>query len=113
ALPIYAEAGLVFSAAGWHQGVIGIVAGRLVERYCRPVFVLSEDPETGEAHGSGRSPSIFHLLEAMETMPHLFTRFGGHRQAAGLKMKVSEIADFRIRFAEFAATRLGPDDLCP
>lgn len=106
-------AGLVFSAPGWHQGVIGIVAGRLVERYCRPVFVLSEDPETGEAHGSGRSPSIFHLLEAMETMPDLFTRFGGHRQAAGLKMKAAEIPAFRTRFAAYAASRLTADELCP
>jgi len=108
-----AQAGLVFSAPGWHQGVIGIVAGRLVERYSRPVFVLSEDPETGEAHGSGRSPSIFHLLEAMESMPQLFTRFGGHRQAAGLKMPVANVAEFRERFAAYAATLLGPDDLRP
>lgn len=107
------DAGLVFSAPGWHQGVIGIVAGRLVERYSRPVFVLSEDQETGEAHGSGRGPSIFHLLEAMESMPELFTRFGGHRQAAGLKMKTEHVAEFRKRFAAYAAARLGPDDLRP
>jgi single-stranded-DNA-specific exonuclease len=108
-----AEAGLVFSAAGWHQGVIGIVAGRLAERYCRPVFVLSEDPETGEAHGSGRGTAIFHLLEAMESMPELFTRFGGHRQAAGLKMAAGRIPEFRSRFAAYAASRLGPEDLRP
>lgn len=108
-----ADAGLVFSAAGWHQGVIGIVAGRLVERYSRPVFVLSEDPETGEAHGSGRGPAMFHLLDAMESMPELFSRFGGHRQAAGLKMKVAHVAEFRERFAAYAALRLGPDDLRP
>ena len=108
-----ADAGLVFSAPGWHQGVIGIVAGRLVERYSRPVFVLSEDPETGEAHGSGRGPAIFHLLEAMEAMPELFTRFGGHRQAAGLKMPASRVPEFRERFAAYAAARLGPEDLRP
>jgi single-stranded-DNA-specific exonuclease len=107
------QAGLVFSAPGWHQGVIGIVAGRLVERYCRPVFVISEDAETGQAHGSGRSPAIFHLLEAMETMPDLFLRFGGHRQAAGLKMACDRIAEFRTRFERFAATLLTPEDLCP
>ncbi len=108
-----AEAGLVFSAPGWHQGVIGIVAGRLAERYCRPVFVLSEDPETGEAHGSGRGTAIFHLLEAMESMPELFTRFGGHRQAAGCKMPASRVPEFRARFAAYAAERLGPEDLRP
>jgi single-stranded-DNA-specific exonuclease len=107
------DAGLVFSGAGWHQGVIGIVAGRLVERYSRPVFVLSEDPETGEAHGSGRSPVLFHLLEAMESMPELFTRFGGHRQAAGLKMPASRVTEFRERFAAYAGERLGPGDLRP
>ena len=108
-----ADAGLVFSAPGWHQGVIGIVAGRLAERYCRPVFVLSEDPETGEAHGSGRGTAIFHLLEAMESMPELFTRFGGHRQAAGLKMPAGRIPEFRARFAAYAAERLSPEDLRP
>lgn len=108
-----ADAGLVFSAPGWHQGVIGIVAGRLVERYSRPVFVLSEDAESGEAHGSGRGPATFHLLEAMESMPELFTRFGGHRQAAGLKMPTQRIEEFRKRFAAYAAARLGPEDLCP
>ncbi|MFN0104312.1 MAG: single-stranded-DNA-specific exonuclease RecJ [Bryobacteraceae bacterium] len=108
-----ADAGLVFSAPGWHQGVIGIVAGRLAERYCRPVFVLTEDPETGDAHGSGRGTPIFHLLDAMESMPDLFTRFGGHRQAAGLKMKAVRVAEFRQRFAAYAAARLGPEDLRP
>jgi single-stranded-DNA-specific exonuclease len=108
-----AEAGLVFSSAGWHQGVIGIVAGRLAERYSRPVFVLSEDPETGEAHGSGRGTPIFHLLEAMESMPELFVRFGGHRQAAGLKMKSENVAEFRRRFAAYAASVLTPEDLRP
>jgi single-stranded-DNA-specific exonuclease len=108
-----ADAGLVFSSPGWHLGVIGIVAGRLAERYSRPVFVLSEDPETGEAHGSGRGTPLFHLLEAMESMPSLFTRFGGHRQAAGLKMPASLIPEFRRRFAEYAASRLRPDDLRP
>lgn len=108
-----ADAGLVFSAPGWHQGVIGIVAGRLAERYSRPVFVLSEDPETGDAHGSGRGTPIFHLLEAMESMPELFLRFGGHRQAAGLKMKSTQIPEFRERFAAYAAARLTPEDLRP
>ncbi len=107
------QAGLVFSGAGWHQGVIGIVAGRLAERYSRPVFVLSEDPETGEAHGSGRGPAIFHLLDAMESMAGVFTRFGGHRQAAGCKLKIENIADFRMRFQSFAASKLTPEDLVP
>ena len=109
---------LVFSAAGWHLGVLGIVASRLVERFCRPVFVLSDataDAESGEARlsGSGRSIPAFHLLEALESMPDLFTRFGGHRQAAGLTMDAGQLEIFRRHLAEFAATRLGEDDLRP
>ena len=68
----------------WHRGVVGIVASRLVERFYRPVFVLSE--EDGQAQGSGRSIPAFHLLDALESMPDLFTRFGGHRQAAGVSL---------------------------
>ena len=83
---------LVFSGPGWHRGVIGIVASRIVERYHRPVFILSEDGETGLAQGSGRSIPAFHLLEALETMPELFTKFGGHRQAAGVTAPIERVA---------------------
>ncbi len=107
------QAGLVFAAPEWHAGVVGIVAGRLVERYARPVFVLSEDPETGEAKGSGRSPANFHLLEALESMPDLFLKFGGHRQAAGLTMKSQRIPEFRERFAAYAAAALSDGDRVP
>ena len=104
---------LVFSGAGWHRGVIGIVASRIVERYHRPVFVMSEDEETGLAQGSGRSITAFHLLEALETMPELFTKFGGHRQAAGVTAQIGQVAEFRQRLNAYAATVLTPDDLCP
>jgi single-stranded-DNA-specific exonuclease len=109
---------LVFSGSGWHLGVLGIVASRLVERFCRPVFVLSDaaGAETSEApclSGSGRSIPAFHLLEALESMPDLFTRFGGHRQAAGLSLPCDQLDEFRRRFSGFAARMLTPDDLCP
>jgi single-stranded-DNA-specific exonuclease len=104
---------LVFSGAGWHRGVIGIVASRIVERYHRPVFVMSEDEETGLAQGSGRSIAAFHLLDALETMPELFTKFGGHRQAAGVTAPIGQVAEFRERLNAYAATVLTPDDLCP
>ena len=81
-----AQRALVFAADNWHRGVLGIVASRLVERFHRPVFVLSRDPEDGRAQGSGRSIRPFHLLEALEAMPELFERFGGHRQAAGVTL---------------------------
>jgi single-stranded-DNA-specific exonuclease len=102
---------LVFSGAGWHRGVVGIVASRIVERFHRPVIVLSE--EDGHAQGSGRSIRPFHLLEALDSMPDLFTRYGGHRQAAGVSLRIERLAEFRERLNSFAASRLSPDDLRP
>jgi single-stranded-DNA-specific exonuclease len=106
-----AECALVFSGPGWHRGVVGIVASRLVERFCRPVFVLSE--ENGETQGSGRSIAPFHLLDALESMPDLFTRFGGHRQAAGVSLPSASVAEFRRRLNAYASERLTADDFRP
>ena len=105
------QAALVFSGQNWHRGVVGIVASRLVERFYRPVFVLSE--ENGEAQGSGRSIAPFHLLEALESMPDLFTRFGGHRQAAGVSMATAQVQEFRRRLNEYAAGCLTAADFQP
>lgn len=105
------DSALVFCGLNWHRGVVGIVASRLVERFCRPVFVLSE--EDGQAQGSGRSISAFHLLDALESMPDLFTRFGGHRQAAGLSMGAEHVSEFRRRFNAYASARLTPQDFVP
>ena len=100
------QAALVFSAREWHRGIIGIVASRLVEQFRRPVIVLSEDPENGVAQGSGRSIPGFHLLEALESMPQLLLRFGGHRQAAGLTLSLDRVEEFRIALGAYAAERL-------
>lgn len=102
---------LVFSKAGWHRGVIGIVASRIVERYHRPVFILGE--EEGKAQGSGRSIRPFHLLNALESMPELFEKFGGHKQAAGVTMPADQVEEFRRRLNLYAANCLTPDDLRP
>ena len=102
---------LVFSGLNWHRGVVGIVASRLVERFCRPVFVLSE--EDGQAQGSGRSIAPFHLLDALESMPDLFTRFGGHRQAAGVSLASESVPEFRRRLNVYGASRLTPADFQP
>ena len=107
------HAALVFSGKNWHRGVIGIVASRVVERYHRPVFVLDEDEETGLAQGSGRSIRAFHLLEALETMPELFTKFGGHRQAAGVTLPLDRVQEFRERLNAHALSVLTPEDLRP
>ncbi len=102
---------LVFSGPGWHRGVVGIVASRLVDRFHRPVVVLSVDPETGLAHGSGRSIPAFHLLEALESMHEIFTQFGGHRQAAGVTLAAEHIPAFRSRLNAHALARLTEEDL--
>jgi single-stranded-DNA-specific exonuclease len=93
--------------------VVGIVASRVVERFHRPSFVLSADPATGLAQGSGRSIRAFHLLEALESMADLFEKFGGHRQAAGVTLTVDRVDEFRQRFNTYAAQRLTPADLAP
>jgi len=102
---------LVFFGEGWHRGVVGIVASRLVERFSRPAIVLGVDGD--EASGSGRSIAGFHLLEALESMPELFSRFGGHRQAAGLTLPATRISEFRDRLNAFAQTKLTAEDLRP
>jgi single-stranded-DNA-specific exonuclease len=102
---------LVFSGAGWHRGVLGIVASRLVERFHRPVFVLGED--NGEAAGSGRSIPGFHLLDALDAARGLFQKYGGHSHAAGLTMPAGNVGAFRERLNEHAQGCLTEEDLAP
>jgi len=97
----------------WHRGVLGIVASRLVERFCRPAIVLSIEPEEGLAYGSARSIPGFHLLRALESMAELFVRFGGHRQAAGFTIEVERLSQFRRRFQDYAAETLTAADCIP
>jgi single-stranded-DNA-specific exonuclease len=104
---------LVYYAENWHRGVLGIVASRLVERLHRPVFVMGRNPEDGLAQGSGRSIPAFHLLEALEAMPDLFVRFGGHQHAAGVTLEAARVDEFRERFNAWAAAHLAPEDLLP
>lgn len=106
-------AALVYYREDWHRGVLGIVASRLVERLHRPVFVLGRNPVDGLVQGSGRSIRAFHLLEALESMPDLFVRFGGHAHAAGVTLEADRVEEFRERLNGYAAARLGPDDLLP
>ncbi len=103
-----ADCALVFAGEGWHRGVVGIVASRVVERFHRPAFVLGI--ENGMAQGSGRSIPAFHLLDALEAMPDLFGKFGGHRQAAGVTLATERVEEFRARLRAYAAERLTPAD---
>ncbi len=102
---------IVIDGDGWHRGVIGITATRIVERYNRPTLVISRDGE--EAHGSGRSIRAFHLLEAVESCGPLFTRFGGHSHACGFALPSANIPELRARMDQFARTKLQPADFDP
>jgi single-stranded-DNA-specific exonuclease len=100
--------GVVIAGEGWHPGVIGIVASRVVERIHRPSVLVSVDGDM--ARGSARSIPGFHLLEAVTACaPHL-QRFGGHRQAAGMDLRTDEIQAFREAFRREARARLSHGD---
>lgn len=102
---------VVVDGEGWHRGVIGIVATRIVERYNRPTLVLAREGE--EAHGSGRSIPAFHLLNALESCKELFSRYGGHAHAAGFALPSANIAALRQRLDAYARTCLTQADFEP
>jgi single-stranded-DNA-specific exonuclease len=110
--PQFADARcIVLDGDGWHRGVIGIAATRVVERTYRPALVISK--ENGEGHGSGRSIPAFHLLEALESCHELFTRFGGHSHAVGFSLASEHIEELRRRLDDYARARLKAEDLIP
>ncbi len=102
---------LVVAGDGWHRGVIGIVASKLVDGFHRPAIVLSIEGEL--AHGSCRSIRGFNVLAALEHCAAHLIRFGGHKQAAGVTMAASSVTAFREAIADYADNLLGPDDLKP
>jgi single-stranded-DNA-specific exonuclease len=101
----------VVAGEGWHRGVIGIAASRVVEQTSRPAIVISI--ENGIGHGSGRSIPCFHLLDSLASCADLFERFGGHSQAAGLVVRADRIDELRRRLDQYARERLSDDDLTP
>ena len=102
---------LVVGGPGWHRGVIGIAASKLVDTYHKPSIVLSIDGDV--AHGSCRSIPDFDMLDALERCSDLFVKFGGHRQAAGLTMESARVPEFRQRVNAWADEVLHPDQLRP
>jgi single-stranded-DNA-specific exonuclease len=102
---------IVIDGEGWHRGVIGITATRVVERYGRPALVISCDGE--QAHGSGRSIAAFHLLNALESCASLFTRFGGHSHAVGFSLPTERVPDLRAHLDAYAHARLTLADFEP
>ncbi len=102
---------MVIDGDGWHRGVIGITATRVVERYHRPALVVSVEGE--EAHGSGRSIRPFHLLNALESCSELFTRFGGHSHAVGFSLPSERVPELRVRLDKYARGCLTLADFDP
>ena len=98
---------------GWHQGVVGIVASRLKDRFHRPAIVFA--PGSGELKGSGRSIAGFHLRDALDLVskraPGLIRRFGGHAYAAGLTLAEADLARFAAHFETIAREQLSPAQL--
>ena len=101
----------VVAGADWHEGVIGIVASRLVERFNRPVVLIAGTD--GDWKGSGRSIPSFDLHGGLAACSHLLERWGGHRAAAGLSIKPENVPAFASAFAAHAAELLLEDDLQP
>ncbi len=102
---------LVLASDGWHPGVIGIVASRLVERYGRPTWLIAWDGDVGR--GSGRSVAGFDLHGALQRVGHLLEKHGGHTMAAGLSIRRERFEEFRVAFLEIARELLRPEDLVP
>jgi single-stranded-DNA-specific exonuclease len=103
--------GYVLAGADWHEGVIGIVASRLVERYGRPVVLIAG--AEGAWKGSGRAPGSFDLHGALAACGAYLERFGGHRAAAGLTIAPEDVGPFASAFAAHADAVLTDDDLRP
>lgn len=105
------DVGVVLARDGWHPGVIGIVASRVVERIARPTFLVAFDGEVGK--GSGRSVGGCDLHAALERCAPLLERWGGHRMAAGLTVRRERLAAFRAAFNQACAAQVSAADLVP
>lgn len=105
------KAGLVLYGEDWHQGVIGIVASRVVEEFYRPVLILCADRDS--LKGSGRSIPEFDLHAGLSRCSDLLLGFGGHKQAAGLRLEAARLPALRERFDHVVRETLGPQALSP
>jgi single-stranded-DNA-specific exonuclease len=111
ALDLEETYGIVLAEDGWHPGVIGIVASRLVEEFGRPIVLIGLDGDEGK--GSGRSIPRFDLHAALGRCAHLLGRFGGHRGAAGVTIGRDRVDEFARCFNDVARAELTADDLVP
>jgi single-stranded-DNA-specific exonuclease len=111
--PQTSEAALVVAGQGWHPGVVGIVASRLVEKWRRPAVVIALDEDGRTGRGSGRSIAAYDLHAGLAACASHLTRFGGHRMAAGVELDSCAVEGFRRALAAHAGAVLAPDDLIP
>ena len=102
---------IILASAGWHQGVIGIVASRVAERFYRPTVMISIDGEEGK--GSARSIPGFHLFEALKECEDCLLKYGGHKYAAGLSISAKEIESFKKKFKLVSSRIIKDEDLIP
>ena len=105
------EGGIVVASEGWHPGVIGIVASRVVDKYFRPTIILTDD--NGVYKGSARSIPGFHLYDGLSSLSDLLLSFGGHKYAAGVKIAKENLEEFRERFNKIVIENLNKEDFIP
>jgi single-stranded-DNA-specific exonuclease len=111
--PLNRNSVLVIGKEGWNPGVVGIVASRLVEKFYRPVIVLSFDSEKGTAKGSARSIAGFDLFKNLSQCRELLPHFGGHPMAAGMTLELEDVPELRKRLNDYAAEQLTEEDFIP
>ncbi|SET77686.1 single-stranded-DNA-specific exonuclease [Oceanobacillus limi] len=101
---------IVVAKAGWNEGVLGIVASRLVKKYDRPAIVLAINEENQTAKGSARSIPAFDLFQNCMKIRPLFTHFGGHSQAAGMTLPLDNLDRIQVELNDFIEEQLSDDD---
>ncbi|NLF33245.1 MAG: single-stranded-DNA-specific exonuclease RecJ, partial [Planctomycetes bacterium] len=104
---------IVLAAEGWHAGVIGIVAARLVQRFARPAVLIALDGRTGRGHGSARSIEGYHLAKALDACREHLAGCGGHAMAAGLQIQADHVEAFTEALTAHAAAAITPEMLQP
>lgn len=103
---------IVLYNPSWNKGIVGIVASRIAEEFCRPTIILT-DSDDGLVAGSGRSVVGFDLYSAIDSCADLLVNFGGHPYAAGLTLRREQLTDFAIRFDNFVCRNILPEQLIP
>lgn len=108
---LFEDSVLVVAEEGFHHGVIGIVASKILDRYYKPTIIMEIKPDEGIATASCRSIEGFNMIEALNTMKELFVKYGGHAGAAGFSIKIENIDEFSKRINEYAKENIPESSL--